>query len=124
MPYLSIFGLTFVKELLSHLKQPQIFQNARFRIKLEFLNLGPTLLSGCNFKKLLSYLKSALSYLSKCKVSFKTKILEIFDQKYFIWVLRQDFEETVVIFEISTLGFVKVKKIQSKPKKDLSLGSK
>ena len=35
LPYLGIFRLTFEKRLLANLKQPQIFQSAKFRAKIK-----------------------------------------------------------------------------------------
>ena len=37
MPYLSILGCKFAK-LLSYFQHPQIFQNAKFHVKLKILN--------------------------------------------------------------------------------------
>ena len=77
LPYLDIFRLTFEKN------SCHIFQNAIFCAKLKIL--------GSSFKKLFPYWKLALSNLSKCKVSCKTKNLEIWDQKYLIF--KQDVEK-------------------------------
>ena len=37
MPYLSILGCKFAK-VLSYFQHPQIFQNAKFHVKLKILN--------------------------------------------------------------------------------------
>ena len=58
-------------------------------------------------KKLLSYLKWLPSNLSICKISRKNKNAKIWDQKCLILVFFQlEFENSIVIFEISTLEFV------------------
>ena len=67
----------------------------------------------------MSYLKSALSNLSKRKVLCTTKKLEIWDQKY----LGSTLKKAIVIFAKSTLEFVKAKKSYVKPI-NLSLGRK
>ena len=67
-------------------------------------------------KTLLSYLKSAPSNLSICKISQKKQkcwnlgpkmaYLGIFDQKCLVWVLLgKNFKDTIVILEISTPKF-------------------
>ena len=71
--------------------------------KLPYMNV-----LNCNFKKLLSYLKTTLS--NAKKVHRKTNRFGIWDQNYLISVFRQDFEETHYHIWISTLQFVKVKK--------------
>ena len=68
-------------------------------------------------------MKSALSNLSICKVSCKTKNLKIWAQKYLIWVfLDRVLKETIFIFKGSTLELVKAKIIHVKPKKTKNLG--
>ena len=63
-------------------------------------------------------MKSALSNLSICKVSCKTKKLKIWAQKYLIWVfLDRVLKKTIFIFEGSTLELVKANIIHIKPKK-------
>ena len=60
------FRLTFEKKLLSHLKQPRIFQDAKFRPKLKSLKFGTNIaLFGCF--GCFSYLKSAPCDLSNRK---------------------------------------------------------
>ena len=78
----------------------QNLKSLKFGSKLSYLGV-----LGSNFKILMSYLKSVLLNLSGCKALCKTKKPEIWDQKYPIWVFRQDFEENYCIFEISTLEF-------------------
>ena len=56
-------------------------------------------------KNLLSYLKSAPSNLSKCKVYFKF-VIEIKTPKFVKGgIFRQESKTTIVMFEISTLEF-------------------
>ena len=58
-------------------QHPRICRNAKNCSKQKKANLGPKMLYlgifGCKFEKLLIYLKSAPSNLSKCKVSCKNK---------------------------------------------------
>ena len=77
LPHLSIFRLIFRKNN-SYLKQPYIFQNAKFHAKLKILKFGTKngfiwVFLDWNFKKPLSYLKSTPSNLSSCKVLSKNK---------------------------------------------------
>ena len=75
---------------------------------------------GSNLKKLLSYLKLALSNLLKCKVSWKTKKPNIWDWKYLIWAFLGRFlKKTVIIFELSALGIVQVKNKSCKTRKKI-----
>ena len=88
-----------------HSKQRPNFQNTRFRAKFLILNLGQNLPYlrdlGSNVKKMLSYLKSALSNFFQ-KVSCKTKKIEIWDQKYIIRVfLGRILKTTIVIFQFT-----------------------
>ena len=60
-------------------------------------------------KQLLPYFKSAPSNLRNFKILRKNKNAKIWDQKCLIWVFfGQNFKKTVVIFEISTLEFVRI----------------
>ena len=70
-------------------------------------------------------MKSAISNLSICKVSCKTKKLKIWAQKYLIWVfLDRVLKETIFIFKGSTLELVKANIIHVKPKKTKKFGTK
>ena len=59
------------------------------------------------FKKLLSYLKPALSNSSNYEISRRNKNVLIQDQKCLIWVfLDLEFAKNIFIFEISTLEYI------------------
>ena len=79
--------------------------------KLEFLNLEPKMpclrVLDSNFKKPLSYLQSALSNLCNCKsLQKKKKSLNLEPQIPYLGIFELEFENDIVIFEISTLELV------------------
>ena len=89
---MGILGWHLKKKLLSYLKQPRIFQNARSTPNLKILKFWTKIAFIRNFwpifclKKLLLYLQSRLLNLSICKVLSKNKNPGILNQKCLIWV--------------------------------------
>ena len=71
--HLSIFGLQLEKATVCGIlhQHPQIFSNTKFRPKRRILKFGIS--KDWNFKKLMSYLKSASWNWLTCKVSSKNK---------------------------------------------------
>ena len=113
------FSAGISKKLLPHLKQPQIFQNAMFRAKLKIFKSGTEtvreeILKNC------CHIQNQFSHICQnTKFHAKAKKLKTWDQKYLLWTfLGRILQKTVVIFEISTLAFVKVKEIHVKPKRN------
>ena len=85
------------EKLLSHLKQPGIFQNAKFRAKLKILEIGTKLAFGEQF--------------SKTIVIFEISTLRFVNMQSFmqiIWVfLVRILKKTIAVFDVSTLEFAR-----------------
>ena len=82
----------------------------------KFLKLS---ILGWNFKRLMSYLKSTSLNLLTCKVSSKTKDLQICGQRYIIQVFfNYNLIKTIIKYLISTLEFVKLKILLQNARKD------
>ena len=78
---------------------------------------------GYNFEKIELYLKSVPSNLSYCKVWCKTKkSLNLGPKILYLYIFGLEFENNIVIFEISALKFVSVQILVQK-EKSLNLGS-
>ena len=61
---------------------------------------------GLEFKKLLSYMKSAPSNLSNCKISQKKqKSLNLGPKMPYLGIFWLEFEKIIVIFDITTTEF-------------------
>ena len=101
-------------KLLSHLEQPRIFQNAKFRAKLKTLKFWTKIaLYGCFVKQfknpILIFEVNTLKFVKNLKFDIKKNILWAF--------LSMILKKTINIFKISNLDFVKVNKIHVKTKK-------
>ena len=122
MPFLDIFGQEFLKPIvIFEISTLKFVYLQNFTEKQKCLNLGPKTpdlgILGWNLKTILSYLKSAPSNLSDCKILRKNKSAWIWDQKYLVCVfLGKNFKNTIVIFEISTLEFVCLQNFTEKQK--------
>ena len=75
--------------------------------KQKSLNLVPKMpyfdFLGWNLKIILSYLKSAPSNLSNCKISRKNKMLKFGTKNVYLRIFGLEFLNTIVIFKIGTL---------------------
>ena len=92
------FSDSILKKIFLYLKSaPSNLSNCKVRCKQKNLNLGLQMPDFVYFwaaiLKMFLYLNLAQLNLSKCKISCETKRLEIWDQKYHIWVFKQNFEE-------------------------------
>ena len=68
-----------------------------------------------NLKTILSYMKSAPSNLSNCKISRKKQnCLNLGPKMFYLGIFGLKFQKTSVIFEISTLEFVKLRNLVKK----------
>ena len=77
-----------------------------------------------NLKRILSYLKSASLNLSTCKIlGKKQKCLNLVPKMPYLGIFGLEFENSIVIFEISTLEFIKLQNLEEKQKR-LTLGPK
>ena len=108
---MGIFGLEFEKSY-CHIwnLHPRICQNTNFHVKKVWvldLKYLFWILLGQNLKKLLSYLKFAPSNLSKMQSFMLNNKKKYLRPKLLYFCLVREFEKTIVIFEISTLEFIK-----------------
>ena len=73
---------------------------------------------GCNFEKTELYLKSVPSNLSYCKVWCKNKkTLNLGPKILYLYIFGLEFENNILIFEISALKFVSIQILVQKKKK-------
>ena len=113
MPYTGVFDIQFWKTIVKFeinsfkfVKKHCFLQNKKgqglYQKRIIWVFLG------CNFEKLLSYLKSSLSNSSKRKVLCKNINLTFGPEMPYSNIFRLKFEKPFVVFDISTLELVKI----------------